>query len=123
MLQAIAGADPLKGLVAQSDRAAVTPDDRRPQDMFFFVHQYQSVHLVTDANGFDLIGGNLGLFEQHLGCEADIFPPDGRLLFGPSRLPGDHIHLMVRKSDHACYLVVSGFYQCRFDGRTSYVKS
>ena len=55
MAQALVASQLAESLFAVRDSTRVTPDDGRAQLLKVFVHANQSVHLIRDTHGLDVV--------------------------------------------------------------------
>ena len=83
---AVIGADNGGKRVSVSYGSAVAPDDGGTDGFFMLIEKDKAVHLVSDADGFDLV--KMG-FYGGMGEGGDgVFPPEFGVLFGPARMGG-----------------------------------
>ena len=77
--------------------ALVAPDQRRSDDMVIGVEQHQPVHLAREADGGDIVRGDIRLAEHFANCLLGGLPPVLRTLLSPQR--PRHVHLFMRGGD------------------------
>ena len=101
------------------DRPAVAPDDGGAQQGLVFIHQNQSVHLVGNADGLDVLRPDARLCQQFFGSEANMLPPHFRVLLCPSLLRGTDRHFCFWGLHDSHNGTGRGFNDGRFDRRAS----
>ena len=128
VVQAPVGAQGPEGVVAVGDGAGVAPDDGRAQDIAVLVHAHEAVHLVGDADGLDVGGGEglalqgglaADLLQDVGGGEFQVGPPHGRVLFGEAGLLGHDGRLALRIEGGGHALAGLDAHEAGLDGRTS----
>ena len=128
VVQAPVGAQGPEGVVAVGDGAGVAPDDGRAQDVAVLVHAHEAVHLVGDADGLDVGGGEglalqgglaADLLQDVGGGEFQVGPPHGRVLFGEAGLLGHDGRLALRIEGGGHALAGLDAHEAGLDGRTS----
>ena len=132
VVQAPVGPEGLEGLVAVRDGAGVAPDDGRAQDVPVLVHAHQAVHLVGDADGLDVGGGEGFALERGLAAhlfqdvgrgEFQVRPPHGGILLSEAGLPGHDGRFALGIEGGGDAFAGLDAYETGLDGRTSDVIS
>ena len=121
MREAFLLAQRFKGLLSISNGTRVAPDDGGAQCLLILVDTHQSVHLVGDADGFD-VGTVYARFGQDgLRSLLQVCPPAFWVLLSPSLLHCQDGCLALWKEGRGYTLAAFGIYQARLYGRTTYV--
>ena len=103
--------------------SGVTPDDCRTQYILVFVNAYQSMHLVRDADSFDICCIYARFCQYSLCCLFQIFPPVFRILFRPTWFYSNNLRFCFRKECRRYTFTAFCVYQTRFYGRAADVIS
>ena len=104
MFQTGVRTESLEGLLAIGHGARVTPDDSIAQHLLVFVHAYEAVHLIRDADGLDVLALGACLRHNLLQCQFGVAPPHLGVLLCPSRLHGLDGCLLLRIEGGGSYL-------------------
>ena len=89
VLQTVLLAQVVEGPFAIGNGTRVAPDDGGAQSLLLLVDTHQSVHLIGDTDGLDVVSCGTCLLHNLSDAQFGVGPPHLGVLLGPTGLEGD----------------------------------
>ena len=88
MTEALVGTEVVESLLTIGHGTRVAPDDTRTEHLLVLVDTYQTVHLVGNTDGLDVVCRSTGIGHDFLQRKLGIVPPHLGVLLSPASLDG-----------------------------------
>ena len=106
MTQALVSTEILKSLLTVWDGTGVAPDDGRTQSLQVLIHTNETMHLIRNTDGLDLLSRGSSLNHDFLQTQLGIVPPHLGILLSPTSLDGRNRRFFLRE-ECRCYTLAT----------------
>ena len=121
--QALIATQLLKSLLAIRNSTWITPDNWGTERLQVLVHANQSMHLIRDSDGCNLITLDATVCHNLLQRLLGVFPPRFGILFCPSGFDSHDRCFLFREESRGHTLAAFGVNQRCLDRRAAYIET